>query len=43
VEYDHLKLILTEDTPRKPRRKFGKGNPAQSMAFDFMQEGPGDE
>ena len=33
----------TEDTPAKPRRKFGKGNPAQTTLFDFMEGGPGDE
>ena len=33
----------TEDTPAKPRRKFGKGNPAQTILFDFMGGGPGDE
>jgi len=33
----------TEDTPAKPRRKFGKGNPAQATLFDFMEGGPGDE
>ena len=27
----------------KPRRKFGKGNPAQATLFDFMEGGPGDE
>ncbi|MBW2168950.1 MAG: site-specific DNA-methyltransferase, partial [Deltaproteobacteria bacterium] len=32
-----------EDTPAKPRRKFGKGNPAQATLFDFMEGGPGDE
>jgi len=34
---------LTEDMPAKPRRKFGKGNPAQASLFDFMEGGPGDE
>jgi adenine-specific DNA-methyltransferase len=34
---------LTEDMPAKPRRKFGKGNPAQTTLFDFMEGGPGDE
>ena len=33
----------TEDTPAKPWRKFGKGNPAQTALFDFMEGGPGDE
>jgi adenine-specific DNA-methyltransferase len=33
----------TEDTPAKPRRKFGKGNLAQATLFDFMEGGPGDE
>ncbi len=33
----------TEDTPAKPRRKFGKDNPAQATLFDFMEGGPGDE
>jgi len=32
----------TEDTPAKPRRKFGKGNPAQAT-LDFMEGGPGAE
>ena len=34
---------LTEDAPVKPRRKIGKGNPAQTTMFDFMEGGPGDE
>jgi len=33
----------TEDRPAKPRRKFGRDNPAQATLFDFMQEGPEDE
>ena len=32
----------TEDTPAKPRRKFGKNNPVQATLFD-MEGGPGDE
>jgi adenine-specific DNA-methyltransferase len=32
----------TEDRPAKPRRKFGRGNPAQATLFD-MEGGPGDE
>ena len=32
----------SEDRPAKPRRKFGKGNPAQATLFD-MEGGPGDE
>ncbi|MBL7205778.1 MAG: site-specific DNA-methyltransferase [Desulfobacteraceae bacterium] len=34
---------LTEDMPAKLRRKFGKGNPAQTTLFDFMEGEPGDE
>ncbi len=33
----------TEDTPAKPRRQFGKGNPAQTTLFDFMEGRPDDE
>jgi len=43
VECDHLKLILTENTPWNPRRKYGKGKAVQSTLFDFMEGGPGDE
>jgi len=32
-----------EETLEKPRRKFGKDNPAQATLFDFMEGGPGDE
>lgn len=32
-----------EDTPAKPRRKFGKADPAQTTLFDFMEGGPEDE
>ncbi|MBW1939502.1 MAG: site-specific DNA-methyltransferase [Deltaproteobacteria bacterium] len=32
----------TKDTPAKPHRKFGKGNPAQATLFD-MEGGSGDE
>ncbi len=34
---------LTDDTPAKPRRKFGKANPAQTTLFDFMEGGLWDE
>jgi hypothetical protein len=34
---------LKEDTPAKSRWKFGKGKTVQSMLFDFMEGGPGDE
>jgi hypothetical protein len=39
VECDHLKLILTEDTPRKPRRKYGKGSDDQLSLFDVPRKG----
>ena len=28
----------TEDAPASPRRKFGKGNPAQATLFDMGDE-----